>query len=114
MESLCFCNPFFQHVRWVLHGQNHGGNLSVKSHGELSNSGEFILELGFGGKVFEFVDEFLESVVWSAILVLSWFLNEFGQISPCSYFGIKGVKILIVVLDKLCEGLVFRFDCHIP
>ena len=78
MEGFCFRNPSFKRVGWVLHGQDHGGDLSVKPHGELGDSGEFVFELRLRGEVLEVVDIFLESIVGGPVFVLSWSLDEFG------------------------------------
>ena len=39
-----------------MHGQDHGGDLLIESHGELGDCCEFVLKLGFGGEVFEVID----------------------------------------------------------
>ena len=78
MEGLRFCNPPFQRVGWVLHGQDHGGDLSVEPHGELGDGGEFVFELRLCGEIFEVVDIFLEPVVGGPVFILSWSLDEVG------------------------------------
>ena len=78
MEGLCFRNPPFQRVRWVLHGQDHGRDLSVEPHGELGDGGEFVFELCFCGKILEVVDIFLEPVVGGPVFILSRSLDEVG------------------------------------
>ena len=93
-----------------MHGQDHGGDLSVESSGELSDGCELVFELSFGGEVFEFINKLLEPIVWSSIFILPGFLDEFGQVSSSSYFGIKGIEVLIVVLNELREGFVFGFE----
>ena len=110
MKHLGLRDPFFQSVRRVLHGQNHGRDLSVKSSGELSDGREFVFELSFGGEVFEVVNKLLESIVWSSVFILSWFLDELGQVSSSSHFGVEGIKVFVIVFDELCEGLVLGFE----
>ena len=78
MKGLCFRDPFFQSVGGVLHGQDHCGDLSVKSHGELSDGHEFVFKLSLGGEIFEVVNKVLKSVIWGSVFVLSRFLDEFG------------------------------------
>ena len=92
MKGFCFRNPLFQGVGWVLHGEDHGGDLSIKSHGKLSHHSKFVFKLGLGSEVFELIDEVLESIIWSPVFVLSGFLDEFRQVSSGPYFGIKGLK----------------------
>ena len=96
-----------------MHGQDHSGDLLVKPCGELSDCHEFVFKLSLGGEVFELINEVLESIIWGSIFVLSGFLDEFGQVTSCLYFGIKGIEVLIIVFDKLCEGFVFGFDCSV-
>ena len=75
----------------------------------MSDGCEFIFELSLGGEIFELIDEVLEPIIRSSVFVFSRFLDELGQVASGSYFGIKGVKVFIIVLYKFCEGLVFRF-----
>ena len=78
MEGFCFRNPSFERVGWVLHGQDHGGDLSVEPHGELGDCHELVLKLHLCGKVLEVIDILLEPVVRGSILVFSWSLDKFG------------------------------------
>ena len=78
MKCLGLRNPFLQSVGRILHGQNHSGDLSVKSSGELSNGRELVFELSLGGEVFELINEVLESIIWGSVFVLSGFLDKFG------------------------------------
>ena len=109
MEGFCFRNPSFKRIRWGLHGQDHSGDLSIEPHGELGDCRELVFELHLCGEVLEVIDILLESIVRGSILVFSWLLDEFGQVSSCLYFGVKGVEILIVIFDKFCKGLILRF-----
>ena len=84
--------------------------MSIKSRRELGDRRKFVFELGFGGEVLEFVDKVLESIVWSSVFILSRFLNEFGQVSSGLYFGVKGVKVLVVVFNKDFKGFVLGFE----
>ena len=61
-----------------MHGQDHGGDLSVEPHGELGDHREFVFKLCLRDEVLEVIDIFLEPIVRGSILVLSWFLDEFG------------------------------------
>ena len=61
-----------------MHGQDHGGDLSVEPHGELGDCRELVFELCLRGEVLEIIDILLEPIVRGSILVLSWSLDEFG------------------------------------
>ena len=87
--------------------------MSVKSSGELSNGCEFVFELSFGGEVFEVVNEFLESIIWRSVFILSWFLDKLGEVSSGSYFGVEGVEVFVVVFDEPCESFVLGFECRV-
>ena len=113
MKCFGLRNPFFQGVGRVLHGQNHGRDLLVKSSGELSDGREFVFELGFGGEVFEVINKFLESIIWSSVFILSRFLDESGQVSSSSYFGVEVIEIFVIVFDEFCEGFVLGFECGV-
>ena len=78
MEGFSFRNPSFKRVGRVLHGQDHGRELSVKSHGELGDCREFILKLRLCSEVFEVIDVLLEPVVRGSIFIFSWSLDEVG------------------------------------
>ena len=110
MESFGFRYPFLKGIRRILHGQDHHQDLSVESHGELGDSHELVFKLGLGGKVFEVIDVLLESVIWGSVFIFPRFLDKLGQVSPCLYFGIEGVKVPIVVVNELCKGFVFGFE----
>ena len=56
MENFCLRNPLFKSVRWVRHGQDHGRDLSIKSHGELGHCCKFVFKLGFSSEVFKVID----------------------------------------------------------
>ena len=66
--------------------------------------------MSFGGEVFKVVNELLESIVWSSVFVSSRFLDESGQVSSGSYFGVEGIEVFIIVFDKLRESFVLRFE----
>ena len=109
MKRLGLRDPFFQSVGRVLHGQNHSGDLSVKSSGELSDGCEFVFELSFGGEVLEVINKLLESIIWSSVFILCRLLDEFGQVSSGSYFGVEGIEVFVIVFDEFCEGFVLGF-----
>ena len=113
MEGFRLFDPSFKIVRWGLHGQDHGGDLLVQSSGELGDGSELIFELGFVGQIFKLIDVFLEPIIWGPVLVFSWFLVKFGQVSPSPDLGVKGVKVLVIVFSELCEGFVFSFDVRV-
>ena len=82
----------------------------VKSSGELGYCGEFVLKLGFGHEIFEFVDIFLEPVIRGSILIPSWSLDKFGQVSSSFEFGVERVEIQIIVFGEFHKRLFVRFD----
>ena len=115
MKELCFFDPSQKVIGWRHHGQNHGRDLLIKSGGKLGYCSELVFELGFGRKVFELVNVFLESIIWSSVFIFPWFLDEFGQVLSSFELGVKRVEVLVIVLGELCKGLFLRFDtgvCH--
>ena len=63
MEYLSLFNPFCDSGRDRRHGENHGGELLVKSKGELVDEGNVISDSCFRSKILEVSDVFLESIV---------------------------------------------------
>ena len=113
MEGLGLFYPFLKSVQWGGHGYNHGGDLSVEAHGKVSDGGELVLKLSFGGYIFKFVDILLESIIRGSILVLAWFLKELGYVTASFHFGVKEIQILVVVCHKFLECLFFGFDAGV-
>ena len=110
MEELCFLNPSRKVIRWRCHRQDHGGDLTIKSHRELGYRGEFVFEAGLGCEIFKLVDVLLKPVIRSSIFVLSWPLDKFGQVTSSLEFGVEGVEVLIIVFSELFECLLLGFD----
>ena len=66
---------------------------------------ELVFKLCFGDKVFEFVDILLEPIVRSSVFVFAQFLEESGYVAVHFHFGVKGVKVLVVVHNKFLKSL---------
>ena len=69
VEHLGLFDLFCDGGRDRRHGEDHGGELLIKSEGKLVNEGNIVGDTCFGGEVLEISDVFLESIVHNAIRV---------------------------------------------
>ena len=69
MEYLSLFNPSCDGGRDRRHGDNHGGELLIKSKGELVDEGNVANDSCFRSKILEIGDVLLESVIHDSIRV---------------------------------------------
>ena len=113
LEEFGFLYPFFEGVWWSSHGQDHGGDLFVKTHRKVGDSCEFVFKLHFDSKVLKLIDIVLEFIVGSSILVFAWFLEESGYVMTGLHLGVEGVKVLVVVSHEFFKCLFLRLDTSV-
>ena len=93
MKHLGFFDPFCDSGGDRRHGENHGGELLVKSKGGLVNEGNVVGDTCLGSEVLEVSDVFLESIVHDAIRAFERSLGELGELKVGGCFGIIGKNV---------------------
>ena len=110
LEEFGFLYLFFEGVWWSGHGQDHGGDLFVKTCRRVGDGREFDFKLCFGSEVLKLINIVLESIIGSSILVFAQFLEEPRYVVMGFHLGVKGVKVLIVVCHEFFKHLFFGLN----
>ena len=76
MEDLGLINPSLDGSGDQGHGQDHFGDLLIKSKRELTDEVKLVLGSGLHGEILEVSDVLLESVTGGAVLLLEGPLSE--------------------------------------
>ena len=105
MEYFGLFDPFGDSGGDRRHGENHGGELLVKSKRKLVNEGNIVGDTCLGSEGLEVSDVFLEYIIHDAIRAFERFLGELGELKTDGCFDIIGEKCGFEIGREFVKGL---------
>ena len=110
MECLGLFDPG-SHCGWDgCHGEDHGGELLVKSKQELVNEGDFVGNPCSGREVLEVGDILLESIISDPIRTFERLLSKLGELKTSCGFGVEREESGVEFFDEFLKGFLSASD----